>query len=419
MDLAEAPIALILAGITAYAVLGGADFGAGLWYMLLPGERRRHLRDHTYHAMGPVWEANHVWLIYVLVVAWTAYPRAFGSIFSTLYVPLFVAAIGIILRGATYALRGQVTRARDERLLGAIFGGSSLLTPFALGAVVGAIASGRVPVGNAAGEPFGSWLTPTSMLVGALTVVTSAYLAAVWLTADAARAGRDDLVAAFRARALVMGVAAGVLAVAGLVVLNSDAERTFHGLTSGAGLAAVIVSGVAGAATMLLVVRSRFELARQSAALAVAAVIAGWAFAQRPDLLPGLSVQEGAAGDAVIVAILVSTALGAVILVPSLAFLFGLVLRGRFDDRPQEPGSLIRVPDEPAAPPRSGPSPPHVPLAAFVVSAVLGLPLTVLSDGGVGLAAGVLLLMSALVAAAALLLPLAAEGTAEGRSGNL
>ncbi|HET9013237.1 MAG TPA: cytochrome d ubiquinol oxidase subunit II, partial [Gemmatimonadaceae bacterium] len=209
MDLAEWPVVLILAGLTAYTVLGGADFGAGLWHMLLPGERRRPLRDHTYHAMGPVWEANHVWLIFVLVVAWTAYPSAFGSIFSTLYVPLFLAAVGIILRGTMYALRSQVTGGRDELVVGLIFGVSSVLTPFALGAAVGGIASGRVPVGNAAGEPFGSWLNPTSLTVGALAVVTSAYLAAVWLTADGARVGRDDLVGPFRNRALVTGALAG------------------------------------------------------------------------------------------------------------------------------------------------------------------------------------------------------------------
>src|SRR3954463_10813390 len=136
----ETVMIILLLGLAAYVVLGGADFGAGLWYLMLPGDGRRKLRDHTYHAMGPVWEANHVWLIFVLVVAWTAFPRAFGSIASTLYIPLFVAAVGIILRGAAYALRGSVTGRRDERLLGVLFGASSLIVPFALGTVVGAIA---------------------------------------------------------------------------------------------------------------------------------------------------------------------------------------------------------------------------------------------------------------------------------------
>src|SRR5215218_3415924 len=227
MALAELPLALALVGLAAYVVLGGADFGAGLWYMLLPGDRRRALRDHTYHAMGPVWEANHVWLIFVLVVVWTAYPRAFGAIFSTLYVPLFVAAVGIILRGTCYALRGVVSGPREEHALGALFGASSVLAPLALGTVIGGIASARVPVGNAAGDAIDSWLNPTSILVGVLAVATSAYMAAVWLTADGARAGRDDLVEAFRTRALATGVVAGAIAVAGLFVLRSDAEPIY------------------------------------------------------------------------------------------------------------------------------------------------------------------------------------------------
>ena len=343
MGLAELPMLLALVGLAAYVVLGGADFGAGLWYVLLPGERRRPLRDHTYHAMGPVWEANHVWLVFVLVVVWTAYPRAFGAIFSTLSVPLFAAALGIILRGACYALRGAVSAPREERILGVLFGASSVLTPFALGAAIGGIASGRVPLGNAAGDPIDAWLNPTSITVGALAVATSAYLAAVWLTGDAARAGRDALVEAFRSRALAAGTIAGAVALGGLLVLRSDAERIYDGLTSGSGLLALLASVAAGAATMLFVLRRRLEPARWSAAVAVGTIVAGWALAQRPQLLPGLTIEQAAAGDATLVALLVSIAIGSVILVPSLALLFAMVLRGRFDERPDELGSLQRA----------------------------------------------------------------------------
>jgi cytochrome bd ubiquinol oxidase subunit II len=405
MGLAEVPMLLALVGLAAYVVLGGADFGAGVWYMLLPGERRRPLRDHTYHAMGPVWEANHVWLIFVLVVVWTAYPRAFGAIFSTLYVPLFAAALGIIMRGTCYALRGAVTGPREERILGALFGASSALTPFALGAAVGAIASGRVPLGNAAGDAIDSWLNPTSVLVGVLAVATSAYLAAVWLTADAARAGRHDLVEAFRKRALAAGVAAGMVALAGLFVLRSDAERIYDGLTSGAGLIGVLASGVAGAATLLFVARRRLEAARWSAAVAVGALVAGWALAQQPRLLPGLTVDQAAAGDATLVALLVSIAIGAAILIPSLALLFGLVLRGRFDERPERLGSLEDVGRAPA-PAGGGGTEPRRPVGvAAAACAVLGAPLTFVSDGGAGLALGVVLLLAAVAAAASFVVP--------------
>src|SRR5438105_11741273 len=202
MSLAELPLILMLVGLAAYAVLGGADFGAGFWQ--LAGGRSEHdraIREHAHHAMGPVWETNHVWLIFVLVVCWTAYPTAFGSITSTLSVPLFIAGIGIVLRGTTYALRSGTATPREQRLVEVVFAVSSILTPFALGAVIGGIASGRVPVGNAEGDLWSSWLNSTSILVGVLSVATAAYLAAVYLAADASRIGRPDLVRALRGRA--------------------------------------------------------------------------------------------------------------------------------------------------------------------------------------------------------------------------
>ena len=151
-SVAYVPVAFILAGMTAYTVLAGADFGAGLWTLLAVGRSAsaRRLRDEARHAMGPVWEANHVWLIFVLVIAWTAYPVAYGSITSTLAAPLLIAAIGIIFRGAAYALRGALD---ESRLAEYLFALSSVLTPFALGTAIGAIAIGRVPVGNALGQP--------------------------------------------------------------------------------------------------------------------------------------------------------------------------------------------------------------------------------------------------------------------------
>ena len=398
MGLAELPLLLALVGLAAYVVLGGADFGAGVWYLLLPGDRRRPLRDHTYRAMGPVWEANHVWLIFVLVVVWTAYPVAFGAIFSTLYVPLFAAALGTILRGTCYAMRGVVSGSR-EWVLGALFGASSLLTPFALGAAVGGIASARVPVGNAAGDAIDSWLNPTSVLVGVLAVATSSYLAAVWLTADAARAEREDLVAPFRTRALAAGAVAGAVALGGLFVMHSDAERIYDGLTSGSGLVGVAASGAAGAATMIFVARRRLEPARWSAAVAVGAIVAAWALAQQPQLLPGLTVEQAAAGDATMVTLLVSMAIGAVILIPSLVLLFGLVIRGRFDERPDQPGSLERAGRGPVAtgPPATERERPAGLAAA--VCAALGVPLTFFSDAGAPLALGVVLLLAATAAA--------------------
>ncbi len=143
----------ILAGVVLYTVLGGADFGAGIWQLLAgPGERGQRIREHAHESMGPVWEANHVWLIFVLTVTWTAYPVFFGSVASTLSVALFIAGLGIILRGASYALRSGAPDGRETLVIDGMFSIASLVTPFALGCAAGAIAAERVPVGNAAGH---------------------------------------------------------------------------------------------------------------------------------------------------------------------------------------------------------------------------------------------------------------------------
>jgi cytochrome d ubiquinol oxidase subunit II len=276
-----------------------------------------------------VWEANHVWLIFVLTVTWTAYPAAFGSLASTLCVALFVAGLGIIVRGAAYALRSGTTDPREIGRIDAASAISSVLTPFALGAAIGGLATGRVPFGNAKGDLITSWLNPTSIFIGALAVAFCAYLAAVYLAADAARRGDAELVADFRMRALGAGAVAGVLSVAGLVVLHHDAYRLYHELVAGDGLPALIVSVIAGLTTFGLVVRGRFEPARYTAGLAVAAIVAGWALAQSPIFLPGLTVKQAAAPHDVLVAVIVAILGGAVILFPSLVLLFRLTLGGQ------------------------------------------------------------------------------------------
>ena len=193
---------ILFVGVTAYALFAGADFGAGFWDLVAGGaERGAHPRRLIQSSIGPVWEANHVWLIFLLVVAWTAFPVAFGSVFSTLSIPLFLAALGIIFRGAAFALRGQAATIREARTLGATFALSSVLVPFFLGAALGGVASGRVPVGNAAGDVLDSWVNPTSIAIGVIGVLTGAYLAAVFLAGDSVRARQPDLVEAFRARA--------------------------------------------------------------------------------------------------------------------------------------------------------------------------------------------------------------------------
>ena len=218
-----------------------------------------------------------------------------------------------------------------------MFAVASLLTPFALGAAAGGIASGRVPVGNAAGDLVTSWLNPTSATIGAIAVVTGAYLAAVYLAADARRIGDLELEEAFRRRALGTAVAAGAIALGALPVIRDDAPQLYDGLTHGGGLACVIASAVAGLVTIGLVWARRFGLSRVTAAAAVAAIIAGWALAQRPYILPPhLTVDEAAAPHATLVVIVVAAVIAAVLLLPSLSLLYGLLLGGRFE-REAEP----------------------------------------------------------------------------------
>jgi cytochrome bd ubiquinol oxidase subunit II len=359
------PLIFVLIGLALYGVLGGADFGAGFWQLAAGrSEHAERIREHAHNSMAPVWEANHVWLIFVLTVFWTAYPTAFGSIASTLCVALLIAAVGIIFRGAAYALRSGASSLAEQGTIDTAFGISSVITPFALGAAAGGIASGRVPVGNAAGHLFSSWLNPTSILIGVLAVVTGAYLAAVFLCGDAVRAGDDQLVRDFRTRALVSGLVAGAIAIGGLAVLHSDSHALFEALVTGKGLPALIVSALAGLATLALVWTWRFEPARYTAALAVAAIIAGWALAQSPRLLPGLTVRQAAAPHDTLVAVLVAVLGGGALLFPSLGTLFRLTLRGRLDHA--EP--------EQAPPPvesREAGEPQHVRLTVRVAGALL------------------------------------------------
>jgi cytochrome d ubiquinol oxidase subunit II len=391
VHLYDVPIIFALAGLALYVVLGGADFGAGIWQLIAGGgEGGERLREHAHRSMAPVWEANHVWLIFVLTVFWTAYPTAFGSIASTLSVPLLIAAIGIILRGAAYALRSGADSGRELRRIDTLFAIASLLTPFALGTAVGAIAARRVPVGNAAGRLFASWTGPVSILIGALAVVSSAYLAAVYLSADARRLGEPELEQAFRVRALAAGVIAGGLAIAGLAVVHSDAHPLYHHLLDGAGLPALIVSVLAGVLALGLVLARRYEPARYTAALAVAAILAGWALAQKPIILPRLTIARAAAPHDTLVLVVVAVLAGGAILFPSLALLFRLLLRGRFD---------------PGAGPAPSPSPAGLVKASRsgllgrVAAACLiaGFGLLTVADGNVEHAFGVVLLLAFVV----------------------
>ncbi|MEW1848099.1 cytochrome d ubiquinol oxidase subunit II [Nonomuraea angiospora] len=329
MTLAETVLGAAFAGLIAYALFGGADFGGGIWDLLAGGTERGHaVRDRIERSIGPVWEANHVWLIFVLVVLWTGFSRGFAAAVTTLYIPLTLAAFGIIARGTAFAYRKSVDALGMRRFFGAAFALSSLLTPFFLGAVVGAVASGRVPPTIGAGDVVSSWVNPTSLLGGALAVLVCAYLAAVFLCGDARRDGEHDLAGAFRRRALTAAVVTGAVGLIGIAVLRTDAPRLFEGLT-GYGLPVVLVSVAAGLTALGLLLARRYIAARIASALAVTAILAGWAVAQYPYLLlPSLTVEQAAAGSATLFALLIALSAGAVILIPALVYLYTLFQKG-------------------------------------------------------------------------------------------
>jgi cytochrome d ubiquinol oxidase subunit II len=319
---------VMFVGITLYALLAGADFGGGFWDLLAGGaERGAAPRDLIERSVGPVWEANHVWLIFVLVVLWTGFPRAFAPIMSTLAVPLTLAAVGIILRGSGFAFRKASITLSSRRLFGALFAFSSVLTPFFLGAVVGGVASGRVPA-SGTGSLTSSWLNPTSMLGGVLAVVVCAFLAAVYLSADADGQHLEDLTGYFRRRAIAAGLVGGAAAAIGIAVLHSDSPRLFAHLT-GRALPVLLASVVAGVGTLALLLRRRYAWARLSAAAAIVTVLWGWAAGQYPFLIDGrLTIANGAGARATLQALIACVGAGIAVIGPALVWLFLLARRG-------------------------------------------------------------------------------------------
>jgi cytochrome d ubiquinol oxidase subunit II len=327
MSKADAAAAILWVGATFYALFGGADFGGGFWDLVAGGaERGERPRALIQRSLTPVWEANHVWLIFVLVVLWTAFGPAFSAIFSTLYVPIFLAALGIVLRGAGFAFRKSIEGLSGRRAAGATFAISSVLTPFFMGAVVGAIAAGNVPAeGN--GDAFSTWIQPLPLLIGAMFVVTGAYLAGVFLVGDARRAGEDDLELYFERRALAAAVLAGALAVAGIFALHSEARYVYDRLVE-QGLPLVILSLLCGIALLVVLLRGGRRPLRPLAAGAVTAVIWGWGVAQFPYLLPtSLRIDQAAAPDPTMTIIFIVFAVAAMLVLPSLALLYTLSQR--------------------------------------------------------------------------------------------
>ncbi len=315
-------VVVLWVAVVLYAVFGGADFGAGLWDLLAGGaERGERPRAFIDRVLTPVWEANHVWLIFILVVTWTAFPRGFAAITSVLYVPLFLAALGIVLRGAGFAFRHIVRGLPGRRALGATFALSSVVTPFFMGCVAGVIATRGILEGDEV-DRVGSWLSPSSIGIGALLVAACGYLAAVFLVEEARKVGDSEMQTYFRRRALAAAVVAGALAILDLFLLADDAPDLL-----GRALLLVIASALLGLVAIVQLLRG--GRARLPAVGAVACVVAGWAVAQGEYLLPGwLTYADAAAPPATLVTLLVVFGVALLWVVPALVLMLSLQQRG-------------------------------------------------------------------------------------------
>ncbi len=301
--------AVALVAISLYAVFGGADFGGGVWDVLATGPRRGAQREAIGHAIGPVWETNHVWLIFAIVILFTCFPPAFAALGTGLYAPLSFALVGIILRGAAYAFRSSATEeSRTSQFWGHVFGIASIVTPFFFGASVGGLTLGNF-----------DWASPFAFVLGGLAIALCAQIAAIFLTCELRGALQSD----FRVRAIGATFALAALGAVALAIAHAVAPAVFARLVRPASLPGIGTAMFLGFVVLGMLWYRRYAVARIAVAAEAIAVLAGWYFSQAPDLIPGsISYVAAASPPATLRAFLVLTGLGAIVLIPSLALLF-------------------------------------------------------------------------------------------------
>jgi len=320
-------LAIIGAALTLYALLGGADFGAGVWEFNTAFRASDRERALIQRAVGPVWEANHVWLLFALVMSHAAFPVAFRAASQALWMPLLLALTGIVFRGVGFVFRSYAIDSRiQQSVWGKTFALASTATPFFFGACIGAIASGNLEIdesGRYTGSYLTGWIQPLGVFSAFFAVGVCAYLSAVYFTREAELVDDPDLTTLWRRRAMGTGVAMGILAASGLVLVAVEAPSLWEELS--AGWVVIAGSAVAGTSSLWLLYRRRFTTATIAAAGAVVSVMAGWMLAQHPYLLPPTVTIDSAKGpDAAIWASVMTAGVGAVMLIPALGYLFYL-----------------------------------------------------------------------------------------------
>lgn len=334
VTLAEILAGVIVAALNAYVLLAGADFGGGVWDLFARGPRARAQRELVVQAIGPVWEANHVWLILALVLLFTCFPPVFAQLSIRLHIPFALALIGIVLRGSAFAFRSYGGQ-RDEvqQRWGGVFAGASIVTPLLLGMAVGAVAAGAVGEGGTGkGEGFVTlyvlpWVSPFAISVGVFALVCFAFLAAVYLTLETTdRALQED----FRRRGLVAGVAVMVTGIVALALSRGGAEAVQRGLLGAPwSLPLHVLTGAAAVGALVGLWRRQWRWARIAAAGEVSLILWGWALGQYPYLIPPDFTIEGSAAPLITLGLAMGAiVLGGAVLFPSLYYLFH-VFKGR------------------------------------------------------------------------------------------
>ncbi len=315
---------VMVASLVLYALLGGADYGGGVWDLFAFGPRARRQRALIAEAIGPVWEANHVWLILVIVILFTAFPPAFAVIATALHIPITLLLIGIVLRGTAFTFRTyDVQRDDIQRRWSLVFSSASIITPILLGTTLGAIASGTIRVENGVVTTgfFNSWLAPFPVAVGFFALALFAFLAAVYLTVEAEdRELRED----FRLRALLCGVVVGVLALTVFVLAGTGAPTVRAGISrTWWALGQHLFTAIAATGAFYTLWTRRYKAARVCAAAQVTLILLGWAFAQFPHLVePDITLSSAAAPRITLQLLLGALVAGALLLFPSYYYLF-------------------------------------------------------------------------------------------------
>jgi cytochrome d ubiquinol oxidase subunit II len=315
--------------VVAYAVLAGADFGGGVWDLFARGPRAADQRRAVSEAMGPVWEANHVWLIFLITGLFTGFPQAFAALSIGLYVPFSLVLLGIVMRGAAFGFRAHAAGGPSRQRWGVVFGVASSITPFLLGACAGAVATGQaLPEHITPRDLLLPWTTPFALVCGALALSICAGLAAAYLTVEQVQLGRLDLAEDFRRRALGAGAATLVLVLLALPLTTATAPALWRGLT-GRALPVAALALLMALAAAIAMLRRHYVLARSVIVVQVAAILFAWAVAQVPYLIPPRITIEGSASPpAVMEALLITYIVGGLFLLPSLAYLL-YVFKGR------------------------------------------------------------------------------------------